>query len=48
MSAHLLAGEAFVAAFKREPTSPADSAWMNGYEAACSSAGARDTKVDKP
>lgn len=29
----LVASDAFIAAFKREPTSPADSAWMNGYAA---------------
>lgn len=29
----LAAGDAFVAAFKREPKDPADLAWMNGYAA---------------
>jgi hypothetical protein len=27
-------GDAFVETFKREPKTPSDSAWMNGYEAA--------------
>lgn len=28
------AGDAFAATFKREPTSPSDAAWLNGYAAA--------------
>lgn len=44
-----IAGDAFYAAFKREPKSPSDAAWMNGYTAGRRSpGGARVEHPDLP